>query len=343
MMTRFHTDVRHPARFPARAGVAFSFNLAKIVGHGEDADPVLHVTPDGTAVVGVFDGLGGSGSLRFDGVDGLKSSAYYGSRVTRGAADELLRLIAIFRDPTPDAVAAVLGEHIDAALHDYHETWKSTGASALRSSLFRRLPTTAAIAIARSNGMTARVTVLWAGDSRCYVLTPTAGLQQLTTDHLRTPQDALTNLTSDAPIANCISADAPAKIDADELSVSTPAVFLAASDGCFGYLDSPMHFEELLLDTMLAATTAQGWSTALQERIAAVAGDDASLAVAALGWRTHRSMRRDFRNRLAQLRTRYLAPLAAADDRNAARAECWTAYASQYEAHLRREGSSCTM
>ena len=342
MMIDFLSSFCQPARAPERAGMAFSFNLPKIAGHGEDADPVLHVTTDGTAILGVFDGLGGSGSLRFDGIDGVRSSAYYGSRVVRDASDEVLRPMTTFRDATPGAVAAALGEHLDAALHTYHETWRSTGPSALRSTLFRSLPTTAAIAIARAIENTAQIMVLWAGDSRCYALTPAEGLQQLTTDHLRTPQDALTNLTQDAPIANCISADAPTTIDGDEIRLPTPVVLIAATDGCFGYLDSPMHFEALLLDTMLSATTPQSWSKALQERISAVAGDDASLAVAALGWRSHRAMRRDFRDRLTHLHARYLAPLAGAADHDRARAELWTTYASQYEAHLRREGPPWT-
>jgi serine/threonine protein phosphatase PrpC len=331
-----------PARSRERAGVAFSFNLPKIADQGEDADPVLHVRAGGPVIVGVFDGLGGSGSTRFEGIDGVRSSAYYGARVVRDAADDFLRRIAAFPDVTPSAIAAVLGEHIDAALQSYQEKWKSTGSSALRSSLFRRLPTTAAIAIARADEATTRITLLWAGDSRCYALTPTAGLQQLTADHLRTPQDALTNLTKDAPIANCISADAPARVDADEVTISKPLVLAAVTDGCFGYFKTPMHFEELLLDTMLAVTTPQGWSMALQERIAAVAGDDASLAVAVIGWRTHRAMRRDFRDRYAQLRAHYIAPLADATEPDAARAELWSAYAPTYEAHLRREGLPCT-
>lgn len=341
-MTTSPPATRHPARSPERAGVAFSFNLPKIAGHGEDADPVLHVSSGGPAIVGVFDGLGGSGSMRFQGVDGVKSSAYYGSRVVRDAADQLLHLIASFPDATPSAIAAVLGEHVDAALQSYQDKWKPTSSSALRSSLFRRLPTTAAVAIARPAAATTRITLLWAGDSRCYALTPAAGLQQLTADHLRTPQDALSNLTSDAPIANCISADTPAKVDSDEVTLPTPVILAAATDGCFGYFKTPMHFEELLLDAMLATTTPQSWSVALQERIAAITGDDASLAIAAIGWRTHGAMRRDFRARLAELRARYLAPLAAATDPDTARAELWTAYAPTYEAHLRREDLPCT-
>jgi serine/threonine protein phosphatase PrpC len=340
-MTTAPQPTARPARAAKRAGVAFSFNLAKIAGHGEDADPILQVIPDGM-LLGVFDGLGGSGSTPIDGVDGVKSSAYYGARVVRDAADGLLPLLSVFSAATPDAVADVLGEHIDTVLASYQETWKASGTSALRSSLFRRLPTTAAIAIARTARATARISVLWAGDSRCYALTPAAGLQQLTADHLRTPQDALANLTKDAPIANCISADAPARIDAREITVPLPAVLIAATDGCFGYLDSPMHFEGLLLDTMRATTTAQRWSRALQERVAAVAGDDASLALVGIGWRTHLGMRRAFRARFADLQARYLTPLGTAADHTAARADLWSAYAPVYEAHLRREETPCT-
>lgn len=332
-----HHSSTRLARSPERAGIALSFNLQKITNHGEDADPLLTVSSDGRAVVGVFDGLGGSGSVRCDGTDGVRSGAYYASRVARDTTDGVLRLAAPFPDVTPAAIAGVLGRQLDTTLRAYYDEWGVKAASALRSSLFRRLPTTAAIAIARPEGETAKTTLLWAGDSRCYALVPDVGLQQLTADHLRIPEDALANLTSDAAISNCISADAPSSVDANEVTVPLPAMFIAATDGCFGYLPTPMHFEALLLGTMQNAWSLRSWGQALRASIGAIAGDDASIAIASIGWRRFGALRRAFKARFRFLSKSYIEPLAAAADAAAARRILWAMYAETYEAHLRRE------
>ncbi|MEA2235779.1 MAG: hypothetical protein QOC81_503 [Thermoanaerobaculia bacterium] len=331
-----------PARSFERAGMALSFNLQKIADHGEDADPLLTVGGDGRAVVGVFDGLGGSGSVRCDGTDGIRSGAYYGSRIARDTADTVLRLAAPFPDVTPEAIAGVLGQRFDETLRAYFDKWGNAGTSALRSSLFRRLPTTAAITIVRPLGDVANTTVLWAGDSRCYTLAPDIGLQQLTGDHLHTPEDALANLTGEAPISNCISADTPSFVDAHEVTVPLPSIFMAVTDGCFHYLNTPMHFEALLLGTMQDATSLRTWGQALRAKIGAVAGDDASIAIAALGWRRFRSLREAFRPRFRVLTKTYIEPLDAADDAGVRRRELWAKYAEVYEAHLRRESPCAT-
>jgi serine/threonine protein phosphatase PrpC len=49
--------------------------------------------------------------------------------------------------------------------------------------------------------------VFWAGDSRCYLLSAPAGLQQLTEDDLKTKGDAPANLVEDSPMSNFINAD----------------------------------------------------------------------------------------------------------------------------------------
>jgi Protein phosphatase 2C len=308
--------------------LAVEFNAPKIPGRGEDADPLLRIA-DTAITLGVFDGLGGSGAMRCDGADGVQTSAYYGARVARSSADAFLQLAAQFADVTPDALAAVLVQHLQHDLAAYDDAWGRSTGSALRSTVFRRLPTTAAIMVARPTAGAVRAAVLWAGDSRCYALSPEHGLQQLTRDQLRTPVDALANLTTDSSISNCISADAPFTMESAECTLAAPCILLAVTDGCFGYIPTPMHFEALLLASLLAARSCDGWRDRLRERIVAIAGDDASLAGIAVGWSNYRALRRTFAERLRVLKQTYLAPLDADSTRRDA---LWRTYRAGYEA-----------
>ena len=309
--------------------ITLAFNAAKLAGRGEDADPLLRISKEGAAILGVFDGLGGSGAQRCGGTDGVQTGAYYGARVARQATDDFLKIATQFADVTPAALAAVLVQHLQHDLSAYDAEWGRAASSALRSTVFRRLPTTAAVAVARPAAGELRTTVLWAGDSRCYALSPAYGLQQLTRDHLRTFSDALGNLTTDSSISNCITADAPFTIDSAECSIAAPVILIAATDGCFGYVPSPMHFEALLVASLVSARSVSAWHAGLAARVTAVAGDDASLAAIAIGWSSFRTLRRAFADRLRILQQTYLDPFVAAPETLPA---LWLAYRATYEA-----------
>jgi len=141
------------------------------------------------------------------------------------------------------------------------------------------------------------ITTLWAGDSRVYLLTPRDGLQQVTTDDLKTGGDALENLVEDSPMSNCLSADADFIIHQRTLPIQPPFVVFAASDGCFGYVSTPLHFEHLLLSAMNQAQSMDDWRTKLSEQIDAVAEDDSTLAGAIAGWSGFSAMKADFVDR----------------------------------------------
>jgi chromosome segregation ATPase len=146
-----------------------------------------------------------------------------------------------------------------------------------------------------------RCRALWAGDSRGYVLTPDGGLAQLTRDHLRDPADAQRNLREDSPMSNAISAGEAFIIDSNTTEFVQPAIFLTATDGCFGYLASPAMFELMLLTTLATAQDIEGWRTALEHEISAVAADDASLALVAFGWSRLEDVKQAFAERLKRL------------------------------------------
>ena len=52
-------------------------------------------------------------------------------------------------------------------------------------------------------------------------------------------------------------------INVKKIRIEHPCIIMAATDGCFGYLKSPMEFEKLLLDTLLAGESIVQWQNAL--------------------------------------------------------------------------------
>jgi hypothetical protein len=171
---------------------------------------------------------------------------------------------------------------------------------------------------------------------------------QLTTDDLRSGGDAMRNLTDDSVMANCISADTEFLINHRQVELRAPFLLLCATDGCFAYVRSPMHFEHLLLSALEDARDAESWRRALEAAITAVTGDDAALALLGLGADLHR-FKQLFRERAAEVERQYIAPLDDLDglvlqaeqelaDVRARRVEAgsrlWGAYKPGYEQYL---------
>ena len=74
-----------------------------------------------------------------------------------------------------------------------------------------------------------------------------------------------------------------------------------------------MHFEDLLLSTLLDAKDPDEWRSALETRITAVTGDDAAMALLGLGADLD-DFRELFAARAAEIHQRYVAPLDTLDD-----------------------------
>lgn len=265
--------------------VAFAFNLAKVPGEGEDADPILRDREDG-GLVAVFDGMGGAGGTVYQTPDGPRTGAYLASRGVRDVVEKrMLELLEADGELDGAGVAEDLRRRIEQALQ-MRLSELHAPASGLRSRLLRALPTTMALAVVQRTAPAGRQWtghLFWAGDSRAYLLSPESGVQQLTTDDIRDRGDALTNLREDSVISNAISADTTFVINQQAVEVDTPFFLMAATDGCFGYLPSPMHFEELILRTLVESPDPQEWSAALQAGISSVTGDDAAMAVLGVG------------------------------------------------------------
>jgi hypothetical protein len=184
--------------------------------------------------------------------------------------------------------------------------------SGLRSRLLRALPTTMAVmALQRREPRRGRwaAHLFWSGDSRVYVLDPESGAHQVTRDDLRDQGDAMVNLRQDSVVSNAMSADTDFVVHHHKVELTAPFVAIAATDGCFGYVRTPLHFEHLVLAALAGSTDADSWSRLLQQRVGEITGDDASMAVLGVG-ADHEEFRRLFASRTTDLEQRCIAPLA---------------------------------
>jgi len=291
--------------------VSFGFNLGKIPDHGEDSDPILRDGPD-LGLLAVFDGMGGAGGTVYETDDGPRSGAYLASRIARDVVEQrMLQLLVPDWNLKGAAAAEDLRRSVEDALQDRLAALKAPK-SALRSRLLRALPTTmAVIALQRTHRSGSRwlAHVFWAGDSRAYVLQPD-GARQLTTDDLREPSDAMDNLRRDSVVSNAMSADTAFHVSYRRVELDGPFLLLCATDGCFGYLPTPMHFEHLVLAPLTTARTVEAWSEAVQHEISAVTGDDAAMAVMAVGADLG-ELKELYAPRVATLEQEYTAPIDA--------------------------------
>ena len=107
--------------------------------------------------------------------------------------------------------------------------------------------------------------VFWAGDSRAYVFEPD-GARQLMSDDLRDPGDALANLRRDSVVSNAMSADTEFHVNYRRVELQAPFLLVCATDGCFGYLPTPMHFEQLVLAPLTTTRTSTDGPTPSNKR-----------------------------------------------------------------------------
>jgi serine/threonine protein phosphatase PrpC len=291
--------------------VSFAFNLGKIADQGEDSDPILRDGPD-LGLIAVFDGMGGAGGTVYETPDGPRTGAYLASRIARDVAERrMLDLLEPDWNLNGEAAARDLHRTIQQALQERLEELKAPK-SGLRSRLLRALPTTMALVAlqrTRRNSSTWACHVLWSGDSRAYVF-DADGARQLSTDDLRDTGDAMANLRRDSVVSNAMSADTDFHVNYRRVELRAPFVLATATDGCFGYLPTPMHFEHLVLAPLTTSRSVDAWSDAVQREISAVTGDDAAMAVMAVG-ADLRELKGLYSPRVAALEEQFTGPIDA--------------------------------
>ena len=169
----------------------------------------------------------------------------------------------------------------------------------------------------------------WAGDSRGYILDET-GLKQITRDDVNDADDILAQMDSDGVMNNLASLSKAWTLHRTRREHIPAGIAFTATDGCFGYVRTPMEFEYQLLETMCAAECVDDWQNRLEDTLRECAGDDFTLLGVIFGYGEFSAMQRRFRPRLEWLRKTYIEPLetAAPAEINA----MWLNYSRSYYA-----------
>lgn len=273
------------------------FMIEKKEGFGEDSDPLSFYSEDaGYAATGVFDGLGGSGASLVHSTFGERTSAYVASRLIKATTADYVK--QHIKEDGFSLDSADFKQALIKCLQDEKNRFSREKKSLLRSSIVREYPTTIAVVIVKSQDSNYIVDSYWAGDSRNYLLNETC-LKQLSNDDLQVAYDPLENIKNDAPISNCVCLDRPFNIKKMTLSVNKPFLVFSASDGCFGYLKTPMHFESVLLNTLFDSEVLDinDWKKGLMREMRQTAGDDISFSLIGVGYESFSALKKSLQNR----------------------------------------------
>lgn len=284
----------------------FSFCKDKIEESGEDAVPFLSAQKNKTGLISVFDGLGGSGSTKYQDETRTRTGAWLASRESNEALKKFYNRQTPTFVVTADLVMQLkqeLVQHLETKFGAVHAV-----ESALQSRMLKVFPTTIASVFYTATSQHCTVDVVWAGDSRIYCLTA-HGLQQLTRDDVEPSNStSLVTMMRDAPITNCVQARAPFTLHHHQYTLSLPCFLFAMTDGCYGYVESPMHLEYRLLNALCNSSTIGEWGDSVNNMLQTVAQDDYSMGTVCLGWNTFADVRHTMRSRYQELQD-YLAPM----------------------------------
>lgn len=292
----------------------FVIEIPKKAGKGEDAPPLLmdlnlseeYPASTKSELLGVFDGMGGAGSesvLLEDGTQ--RTNAYVGSRTTR----QLVERFFCTLKTTGGDIAQQLKTWIQYGLRKRSAELEANGVTTkprLKSTMHKKLPTTMALSLYRypEDDDKVHVTTLWAGDSRCFALSPQKGLLQLTKDD-NGIEDPLLALSQAPPMHNSISASAEFKINRMDYEMELPLMLFVASDGMFDYFPSPILIEYFILETLQGSSDVVEWKNRLQGVFDIWKQDDVSMAMTLPGFKSFNEAKNVFGGRYEWLKSNY--------------------------------------
>jgi len=274
---------------------------------GQDSDPFLDITHD-KGIIAVFDGAGGA-SLNYKMDTGeILSGARMASDTARLCTQKVWRRLDIGQmNSFVKLLEKELFNQFKALKHQYGDQNAN-----IKGTIKKNFPTTMAAIVYKIPAMKLSIEMksVWAGDSRNFILHPTAGLIQISNDDLLHPADPMENKILESKMSNFINADDEFYLNEQiKKNFDLPIILISATDGCFHYLESPIHFENLLLKTLFKAKSKNEWSNFLRIGIESSTKDDATLALVALGWPDFESVQKSFVDRLEFLEEKYLSKL----------------------------------
>lgn len=260
--------------------IEIHFMVEKREGHGEDSCPLV-LNRDTFAAIGVFDGMGGSGASICESDYGSGyTKAYVASRIVKEAIENFLQDTRIDEEINEASINA----RIKGRLEQESAKYPPRTISSIKSSLVHDYPTTMAlVTIQNDENNTYKISSYWAGDSRNYLWIQD-GFYQITKDDLRDELDPLENLHQDGRMSNYICRDREFVINKKEIIAKHKFIVLSATDGCFGYYSTPMHFPHVLNTCLQKSNSAEEWLNCIQDEILKVTGDDASFSLMAVGF-----------------------------------------------------------
>ena len=297
----------------------FRFLIAgeMISGRGEDC--FYSAQKDNSAIAAVFDGCGGLGSRKYQNYRD-HTGAYMAARAASGAMRDWYQESGdeagsvgekgpgrqAGEDSGDTRKAALqISSYLTRALDVVNGLAGQT--SRIFGTMVRDFPTTAAAALVRNSEQGTEVQCFWAGDSRVYLMNRD-GLAQLTRDDVD-GTNAMSNLRSDGALTNVVAADREFVLHAGKklrFGDKDPYMIFAATDGCFGYLPTPMDFEDMILTCLLKAAGPMDFRHRLEESIRETAGDDYTLAFMSFGFGDFRTMQESMRPRKRTLQHDYM-------------------------------------
>lgn len=287
-------------------------------GEGEDCGFEAYTCEAG--IMGVFDGCGGLGS-NICGMISEKTEAFVTSRAVFSALRDWFYANAAsgYRWDTEDLRKRAIAKLELCRKH------AGTPEVMLRGSLVRPFPSTIASVAFRPGEGELLTCHVWAGDSRTYVLDQD-GLGQISRDDIK-GADAMQNLSRDSALKNLISVDQRFVLHRAELAVTQPCILFCATDGCFGYVPSPMAFECMILSALEGADNVDGWQKSLSDSISSQAGDDQTIAVAAFGFDSFAQLKQYYAQRYHTIQE-IVAKFDKAD--SAEQQQLWETYKPNY-------------
>jgi serine/threonine protein phosphatase PrpC len=291
----------------------FIIDIPKKEGFGEDATPInLDVIPERKGVISVFDGLGGSGSVVYKEGEETHTGAYLASRVVRDTTIDFFTNLKD-EDCNYKIDSSQLHKYKTLIVKNLNEKLKKQTfeTSKLKSSLIRTFPTTLALINYELSDNGVGVDVIWAGDSRAYLLNPKSGLLQLSKDDLKLQNDPFENIERDSPLSNMINLEEDFFLNHLNFHFELPVILLVATDGCFGYYPTPMHFEHAILSSIKNSNSINEMQFSLTEEFKKVTGDDSSMSLTIVNVNDFIGFKSLFLDRFEELYRDYMKDIIA--------------------------------